>query len=88
MHGKNEMDTISIHPPLAGRDYCFKIPPSDSGISIHPPLAGRDNQQPASVSPPEISIHPPLAGRDQLQEVCVIALVYFNPPAPCGAGPG
>ena len=35
----------------------------------------------------EISIHPPRAGRDQ--RVCAIHLGnrYFNPPAPCGAGP-
>ncbi len=34
--------SISIHPPLAGRDHHFRNEHTVVGISIHPPLAGRD----------------------------------------------
>ena len=34
-----------------------------------------------------ISIHPPLAGRDYPRTPWSRASCYFNPPAPCGAGP-
>ena len=36
---------------------------------------------------PEISIHPPRAGRDSVATKEVHHGCYFNPPAPCGAGP-
>ncbi len=34
---------ISIHPPLAGRDYNMDVIQQNKNISIHPPLAGRDS---------------------------------------------
>ena len=38
-----DLKTISIHPPLAGRDKRFDFSSQiGSEISIHPPLAGRD----------------------------------------------
>ena len=33
---------ISIHAPLAGRDYAARAYAAMQGISIHAPLAGRD----------------------------------------------
>ena len=78
---------ISIHPPLAGRDCpaigdlpCFLI-------SIHPPLAGRDDYHRLQHQGLQISIHPPLAGRDRRDALQILSYGYFNPPAPCGAGP-
>ena len=56
-------------------------------ISIHPPLAGRDIACAQATSPCVISIHPPLAGRDFMWRWSRHDLFYFNPPAPCGAGP-
>ena len=35
----------------------------------------------------KISIHPPRAGRDNKGTLCSQFWIYFNPPAPCGAGP-
>ncbi len=34
-----------------------------------------------------ISIHPPRAGRDLHRVPTTASFLYFNPPAPCGAGP-
>ena len=56
---------ISIHPPLAGRDYVCKYISKGLGISIHPPLAGRDRNKTLILLLFCISIHPPLAGRDR-----------------------
>ena len=61
-----------------------------AAISIHPPLAGRDQQRQGDGKAEHgISIHPPLAGRDgQCRGRAVTASTHFNPPAPCGTGPG
>ena len=56
--------TISIHPPLAGRDYLIAPRAINTIISIHPPLAGRDELCGSWLWITGISIHPPLAGRD------------------------
>ena len=56
-------------------------------ISIHPPLAGRDQISAQQIVTTKISIHPPLAGRDLTDTVISFSSMYFNPPAPCGAGP-
>ena len=60
------IDGISIHAPLAGRDYVEETKGGGKvAISIHAPLAGRDAGQWRKTRwPPEISIHAPLAGRD------------------------
>ena len=59
------MVAISIHAPLAGRDYTVLTSPALGVIiSIHAPLAGRDVLQILSVLANDISIHAPLAGRD------------------------
>ena len=55
-------------------------------ISIHPPLAGRDQISAQQIATTKISIHPPLAGRDLTDTVISFSSMYFNPPAPCGAG--
>ena len=57
---------ISIHAPLAGRDFSFldgvPLPPA---ISIHAPLAGRDHTHTIERAGTwNISNHAPLAGRD------------------------
>ena len=57
---------ISIHAPLAGRDFMqWDYIGHVSFISIHAPLAGRDGSlRDAWTILPIISIHAPLAGRD------------------------
>ena len=77
---------ISIHPPLAGRDYTTQLRYICEVISIHPPLAGRDRGARRRDRHVDISIHPPLAGRDLHQAHRVDLASDFNPPAPCGAG--
>ena len=57
-------------------------------ISIHPPRAGRDPRKRLLTISFGISIHPPRAGRDVLDQYDVDYKINFNPPAPCGAGPG
>ena len=61
--------------------------PSGITISIHPPLAGRDQRIRPLLLALAISIHPPLAGRDWTSRSSCGRFSYFNPPAPCGAGP-
>ena len=80
--------TISIHPPLAGRDGPAGRKNRIRPISIHPPLAGRDGTAGSARKALGISIHPPLAGRDPVRQTGSRSRWYFNPPAPCGAGPG
>ena len=77
---------ISIHPPLAGRDREWRRVHCGTPISIPPPLAGRDTADRVADCRALISIHPPLAGRDQRAGHGRLLRVYFNPPAPCGAG--
>ena len=67
--GENGWTTISIHPPLAGRDVETMKAINIEYISIHPPLAGRDPSWSVWGLTARISIHPPLAGRDDPQEV-------------------
>ena len=55
---------ISIHAPLAGRDYRLSDPTGRPEISIHAPLAGRDAALWRGAAIGGISIHAPLAGRD------------------------
>ena len=57
------------------------------GISTHSPRAGRDGVAQAVGVLDEISTHSPRAGRDSMQDIQVVASVYFNPLAPCGARP-
>ena len=77
---------ISIHPPRAGRDVTDTKLEELTRISIHPPRAGRDCLVDAPVIPIAISIHPPRAGRDCKALIRSLIVIYFNPPAPCGAG--
>ena len=59
------MAAISIHAPLAGRDYFGTQTEKRKNISIHAPLAGRDEALQSLVDVINgISIHAPLAGRD------------------------
>ena len=78
---------ISIHPPRAGRDTLAVAYSNKGDISIHPPRAGRDHKGQCHAKGRTISIHPPRAGRDWCLQDCLRHWQYFNPPAPCGAGP-
>ncbi len=80
------LNSISIHSPLAGRDFdrpanCFKRHNFN-------PLAPRGARRMAKYKPMRIyriSIHSPLAGRDQGVSVIPRPTPYFNPLAPRGA---
>ncbi len=82
--------SISIHPPRAGwDDKELQLILRGLSISIHPPRAGWDEaQQQDQQTPKEISIHPPRAGWDTTREGQRPAPSDFNPPTPCGVGPG
>ena len=78
---------ISIHPPLAGRDRQLFWGPALQAISIHPPLAGRDSTPAAAASLPGLfQSTRPLRGGTRRPGAYPGPDVYFNPPAPCGAG--
>ena len=51
------------------------------------PMRGGTQYAPKEPPVTEISIHPPHAGRDRHQATSQSQDQYFNPPAPCGAGP-
>ena len=72
--------------PLRGGTGKDRAPEHFGKISIHPPLAGRDDYSRLLKELEEISIHPPLAGRDPFPVSLFGPIIYFNPPAPCGAG--
>ena len=63
--GKQNLITISIHAPHAGRDSTEQNEPEQVDISIHAPHAGRDSKLFLdSLRVSVISIHAPHAGRD------------------------
>ena len=74
--------------PVRGGTYLVLMEVGSILISIHPPRAGRDPRFRSSLSRRRISIHPPRAGRDPTTILKSLLLIYFNPPAPCGAGRG
>ena len=76
---------ISIHAPLAGRDLKVSDAAVYMWISIHAPLAGRDREKLLFLLPLNISIHAPLAGRDPAPSPNGMPRHYFNPRAPRGA---
>ena len=76
---------ISIHAPLAGRDFRYRNKKSPLQISIHAPLAGRDVLPNCDLLSLRISIHAPLAGRDDHGKRLTAQVANFNPRAPCGA---
>ena len=81
--------SISIHPPRVGRDEDQEATAGEDQISIHPPRVGRDGL--LKLYPPIpilISIHPPRVGRDLGSALASSTRLYFNPPSPCGEGPG
>ena len=80
---------ISIHPPLVGRDWSSYADQIRAIISIHPPLVGRDVPVYSSVLSPEPfqSTRPLWGGTCRYTAPCC-RRSHFNPPAPCGAGPG
>ena len=103
--------SISIHPPLAGRDNPAALPtsaekdfnpPAPCGAGPYKasargwqrkfqstrPLRGGTGYGALQRAVTQISIHPPLAGRDPAALTFTGAATDFNPPAPCGAGPG
>ena len=80
---------ISIHPPRVGRDPGSETSPAPAAeISIHPPRVGRDPAGGARGPKIQISIHPPRVGRDACYPALQPGTPNFNPPSPCGEGPG
>ena len=79
-------ESISIHPPRAGRDSPQR--PSNRGhkISIHPPRAGRDYNAAHAMTIFAISIHPPRAGRDFLSLICMVSALLFQSTRPVRGG--
>ena len=58
-------------------------------VSIHPPRVGRDTlRRVAILYPHSVSIHPPRVGRDSRGCRGGRRSWGFNPPSPCGEGPG
>ena len=60
-----QVDWISTHTPLAGRDNLMYYIRKAFPISTHTPLAGRDIFCSDLSDPRQISTHTPLAGRDE-----------------------
>ena len=79
--------SISIHPPLAGRDSGRRSPRRLRPISIHPPLAGRDKKL-VQAKYTVADFNPPApCGAGRSGRLLRRGRRDFNPPAPCGAGP-
>ncbi len=77
---------ISIHSPLAGRDYVYRgMPRSSYNFNPLAPRGARPVACGIPVSAGDISIHSPLAGRDGDRAGRWPDLRYFNPLAPRGA---
>ena len=78
--------SISIHPPLAGRDSGRRSPRRLRPISIHPPLAGRDKKL-VQAKYTVADFNPPApCGAGRSGRLLRRGRRDFNPPAPCGAG--
>ena len=73
---------ISIHTPLAGRDYALCCFHGYEMISIHAPLAGRDQGLRVKIATVDISIHAPLAGRDSAARLLRLAYRSFQSTRP------
>ena len=94
--GRDEVSTMAIHSagrfqstrPVRGGTFGLFDRGLAGAISIHPPRAGRDFHNILHLPGSPISIHPPRAGRDGYSRNDCTHSDYFNPPAPCGAGPG
>ena len=80
-----DLQIISTHTPLAGRDAHVNERVGFSDISTHTPLAGRDNLLPVCKSCHNISTHTPLAGRDRPATDHLNGSEYFYSHAPRGA---
>ena len=77
---------ISIHAPLAGRDFFpWSLFPSASNFNPRAPCGARRYRLCKFIVLIAISIHAPLAGRDDSSAPDPSAAGYFNPRAPCGA---
>ena len=80
---------ISIHPPRVGWDPRTELQWWGREISIHPPRVGWDVVLQIVVAHFQlISIHPPRVGWDATTWSASARSSYFNPPTPCGVGPG
>ena len=81
-------ETISIHPPRAGRDVAYlKADEWSKAISIHPPRAGRDFADTVTRAKSRcISIHPPRAGRDKYGLKVCGAEIAFQSTRPVRGG--
>ena len=74
--------------PLRGGTYSAICSAMFSIFQSTRPLRGGTSVALFAISVGSISIHPPLAGRDLSGIACGYAHKNFNPPVPCGAGPG
>ena len=84
-----EHECISIHPPRAGRDPILQNNLFGScEFQSTRPVRGGTSVFLLLLSILLISIHPPRAGRDHARKSARSNGRDFNPPAPCGAGPG
>ena len=104
------MDTISIHPPRAGRDFVLCGTSEDDFLfqSTRPvrggtkatrstarrqkfqstrPVRGGTYHRQAIAARTQFQSTRPVRGGTSKSVVRIPALIYFNPPAPCGAGP-
>ena len=85
--GKGFAVSISIHAPLAGRDYLpIEEINSTQKFQSTRPLRGATVPRPRLYGQRlHISIHAPLAGRDLRHSPTGSRIRHFNPRAPCGA---
>ena len=81
---------ISIHPPRVGRDWLRRVLyPCGHPISIHPPRVGRDFYEMIYTCISQIFQSTlPVWGGTMAGYRAVFICKHFNPPSPCGEGPG
>ena len=88
--GRAGQDPVSIHPPRVGRDgETLSGQDGSFSVSIHPPRVGRDSK--SSTSIPSIERFQstlPVWGGTPNHGSHSVGCCRFNPPSPCGEGPG
>ena len=86
MYPSFDLQTISIHAPLAGRDVCLcRLQRAGEHISIHAPLAGRDRGA-GMQDNVQFHFNPRAPCGARLRSMSVFRnCTNFNPRAPCGA---
>ena len=77
----------STHPVRGGTNHRGQIKRSGLFQSTHPVRGGTPSASLVTAAR-SISIHPPRAGWDEGRAQSALLSRYFNPPTPCGVGPG